>query len=313
MRVKYSFQRREGRSLPDGNQLLLLSFLACSGWDNSEFYILCQDFLGSILVGRRIERLRFKQSPLVVVVMLRFCLVHASRSYHLLQVNRNGLHWNHRHRLWVHRHHSHLFHDLSLLISQGLPNALFFKLRQDLLLSFWESWESTLFGRLIFKFELAPLLYGNVIWLWASLLFNSEIGLILIPSRIRNFTVKVTFLNWSAWQILKIQFELRFLALSFLKLHDQLIRSKRLLGLSFALLLLHDHLHKFPSSSFLDLCTSLLLWFDFSFFLIINPLLPIGRHLFDSQIVFLKLVLYCRIINIIEVTYVWNYLIKVHT
>ena len=63
--------------------------------------------------------------------------VHPSESYHLLKVDWNWLHWHHRWWLWIHlRNHSHFLHDLPLLLSHGLANALLFKFRKDFLLGF---------------------------------------------------------------------------------------------------------------------------------------------------------------------------------
>lgn len=126
-------------SLPNGNQLLLLSFLALPSGDNSIFDFLCQVFLRTLLIGRRVERLCFEQSPLLGIVSLGISLGlrHPSESNHLLKVDWNRLHWHHRWWLWIHlRNHSHFLHDLPLLLSYRLANALLFKFRKDFLLGF---------------------------------------------------------------------------------------------------------------------------------------------------------------------------------
>lgn len=321
--VKYPFKNKEWRcSLPNGNQLLLLSFLALPSRDNSIFDFLCQVFLRTLLIGRRVERLCFEQSPLLWIVSLRLCLGHPSESYHLLKVNWNLLHRHHRWWLCSHLwHHSHFLHDLPLLLSDRLSNALLFKFRKDFLLGFWQSRKSAFLcsfndSGVIFVFDLScsGVLCRIVIWLRTALVFKSKKGLVLISGRQRSFRLKrLVHPNRRSCQIVKIQFKLWFFTLTFLKLHNELITNESLLSLRLRLLFFHDHFHKFPSFSFLDLCSSfcfhLVLLFYFSLLFIVNPLLPISRNFLDSQIVFLKLILHSWIINVCEVADVWNYLI----
>jgi len=323
--VKYPFKKKEFRcSLPNCNQLLLLSFLALPSRNNSIFDFLCQVFLRTLLIGRRVERLCFEQSPLLWIVSLRICLGlgHPSESYHLLKVDWNWLHWHHRWWLWIHlRNHSHFLHDLPLLLSYGLANALLFKFRKDFLLGFWKSRKSAFLssyvnGTVIFIFELSCswVLRRIVIRPGTTLVFKSEKGLVLISGRKGSFWLKrLVDPNGRSCQIFEIQFKLWLFTLSFLKLHNELITNKSLFSLSFRLLFFHDHFHKFPCFSFLDMsssfCFHLVLLFYFSFFFIVNPLLPISRNFLDSQIVFLELILHSWVINVCKVANVRNYLV----
>lgn len=162
-------------SLPDGYQLLLLSFLALPGGDNSIFNFLCQVFLRNLLKGRRVERLCFQQNLLLGIVSLIFCLVHPSKSYHLLKVNWNWLNWW---WLWGHMlHHSHFIHDLPFLFSHCLANALLFKFWKNFLLGFWKSWKCAFlltWAHFTVIFFLRDLTCSFVlrrirIWLWTTL------------------------------------------------------------------------------------------------------------------------------------------------
>ena len=153
-----------------------------------------------------------------------------------------------------------------------------------------------------------------VIRLGTPLVFKSEKGLVLISGRKGSFRLeRLVDPNGRSYQIFKIQFKLRFFTLTFLKLHNELITNKSLLSLSLRLLFFHDHFHKFPCFSFLDMsssfCFHLVLLFYFSFFFIVNPLLPISRNFLDSQIVFLELILHSWIINVCKVADVRNYLV----
>ena len=201
------------------------------------------------------------------------------------------LHWHRlrlRHVQLVAFWSSHIFHDFPFLICQGLSNLPFFKLREQLLLRLRQRRELLVWLDVAIIFELI----WRITFLRCGAIRHLEKAFFIISDCLwwRLFEILVICVNFIQINVQERCFNtFRFLQL----LHQQILRLQ-LFRLLCASLLLDNHLHKLP-------CFPSFLSFSLPhFFVRVDHQWIESRSLLNFQVHFLKLILNCWVVYVVE-------------